>query len=307
MLRFTLTRLASAILVIAAVFLTTFLLLQAAPGRPGEEMEQTSDEVSGNLARRLGTDRSPGRHLADTAGAWLRGDMGRSLVRDETVAAAISRSWPVSLELGAYALVLALLLGVGGGLFAGMRDPSPASRGLSAGALAVISLSALGLGTAARIALAGAGRFTLGGWDDALDRLLPAAVLGVVYGAYLLEMVRASTVEVRRAPWVSAARARGLSLRRVVAGHVLPGALIPMVEALGPVVARLLTGSFIVEVLFEVPGISRVFMEAAAARDYPVILGVVMVYTLTVTSLNTSLEVAHAAMDPRLRSGEVPR
>ena len=255
----------------------------------------------------MGTDRSSARALVETAGAWLQGDLGWSLVRGERVSASISRAWPISLELGAYALVLALVLGVGGGLLAGVRAPSMAARGLSGGALVVISLSALGLGTLVRIALAGSGRFTLGGWNDPMDRLLPALVLGIVYGAYLLEMVRASTVEALRAPWVRAAQARGASPRRILLGHVLPGALIPLVEAMGPLVARLLTGSFVVEVLFEVPGISRVFIEAAAARDYPVILGVVMVYTLTVTVLNTTMEMAHAALDPRLRSGEVPR
>ena len=307
MLRFTLTRMFSALLVIVGVFLLTFLLLRAAPGRPGEGMDQIRDEVRWNQARRLGTDRPLGTHFVDTASAWLRGDFGRSLVRGEPVGDAIRRTWSVSLELGAYALVLALLLGVGGGLLTGFHEPSGTSRSLSLGALVVISLSVLGLGTLVRVILAGTGGFTLGGWDDPLDRLLPAAVLGVVYGAYLLEMVRASTVEALRAPWVRAARARGVAPTRLLLGHVLPGALIPMVESLGPITARLLTGSFVVEVLFEVPGISRTFMDAAAGRDFPVILGVVMVYTVTVTLLNTSLEVAHAALDPRLRSGEVPR
>jgi oligopeptide transport system permease protein len=307
MLRFALTRLLSAVLVVVAVFLMTFLLVHIAPGRPGDGMDQAGDAARTNQARRLGTDRPFHEDLGHTAAAWLRGDLGRSLVRGETVRDAIGRTWPVSLELGAYALVVALVLGLGGGLFAGIRDPSASSHGLSAGALVVISLSALGLGTLLRVGLAASGRFTLGGWDDPLDRLLPALVLGTVYGAYLLEMVRASTIEVRSAAWVRGARARGVGGGRLMAGHVLPGALIPMVEALGPVVARLLTGSFVVEVLFEVPGISRTFMDAATARDYPVILGVVMVYTVTVTLINTSLEVAHAALDPRLRSGEVPR
>ncbi|MFH1530883.1 MAG: ABC transporter permease [Pseudomonadota bacterium] len=306
MVRLALTRMLSAFLVVIAVFLVTFLLLRAAPGRPGDGLDQVGEEVRTNQARRLGTDQPIHRHLADVAGAWLQGDLGRSLVRGEPVGEAIGRTWPVSLELGGYALVIALFLGLGGGLLAGTRDPSGAARGLDLGALVVISLSALGLGTLVRVVLAGTGRFTLGGWDDPLDRLLPALVLGVVYGAYLLEMVRASTVEAVRSPWVRAARARGVSRRRVLLGHILPGALIPMVEALGPVIARLLTGSFVVEVLFEVPGISRIFMDAAAARDYPMILGVVMVYTVTITALNTSLEVAHAALDPRLRSGEVP-
>jgi len=306
MVRLAITRLLSAILVVIAVFLVTFLLLRAAPGRPGDGLDQVGEEVRTNQARRLGTDQPILRHLADVAGAWLQGDLGRSLVRGEPVRAAIGRTWPVSLELGAYALVIALFLGLGGGLLAGARDTTGTARGLDLGALVVISLSALGLGTLVRVGLASTGRFTLGGWDDPLDRLLPAVVLGVVYGAYLLEMVRASTVEAVRAPWVRAARARGVPRRHLLIGHILPGALIPMVEALGPVIARLLTGSFVVEVLFEVPGISRIFMDAAAARDYPVILGVVMVYTVTVTVLNTSLEVAHAALDPRLRSGEVP-
>ncbi len=306
MLRLALTRLLSAVLVVVAVFLLTFLLVRAAPGRPGDGMDQVGEDVRANQARRLGTDRSFLEHLADTTGSWLRGALGQSLVRGESVRAAIGRTWPVSLELGAYALVIALFLGLGGGVLAGVADPSRSARGLSVGALVVISLSALGLGTLVRIGLASSGRFTLGGWDDLADRLLPALVLGVVYGAYLLEMVRASTVEALRAPWVRAARARGVPTGRLLAGHILPGALIPMIEALGPVVARLLTGSFVVEVLFEVPGISRIFMDAASARDYPVILGVVMVYTITVTLLNATLEVAHAALDPRLRSGEVP-
>ncbi len=307
MLRLVLTRMFSAVLVVITVFLLTFLLLQAAPGRPGDGLDQVGAEVRTNQARRLGTDRDIQQNLVDTAGAWLQGNLGRSLVRGEPVRETIGRTWPVSLELGAYALVIALVLGLGGGLLAGIRTPSGTARGLSVGAMVVISLSALGLGTLVRVALSSTGRFTLGGWDDPLDRLLPALVLGVVYGAYLLEMVRASTVEAMRTPWVRAARARGIPRRRLLLGHVLPGALIPMVEALGPVVARLLTGSFIVEVLFEVPGISRIFMDAAAARDYPVILGVVMVYTVTVTLLNTTLEVAHAALDPRLRSGKVPQ
>ena len=307
MLRLVLTRLASAALVVIAVLLLTFLLLRAVPGQPGDTLRQTGDAARDNQARRLGTDRDLGEHLGDTLGAWAQGDMGRSLVRGESVRTIIGRTWPISLELGLYALIIALVLGVGAGLAAGIREPSAASRGISAGALVIISLSALGLGTLARLALAGTGRFTLGGWDDILDRVLPALVLGVVYGAYLAEMIRASTVSAMRAPWVRSALARGVNTRRVVLGHVLPGALIPMIEALGPIFARLLTGSFVVEVLFEVPGISRSFMDAAASRDTPVILGIVMVYTVTVTVLNAGFEVAHAALDPRLRSGEEPR
>ncbi|MBM4370343.1 MAG: ABC transporter permease [Deltaproteobacteria bacterium] len=301
-----LTRLVSSFAMLVAMLIITVLLLRVAPGRPGEDLHQLGRDVQDNQSRRLGTDRSTRETLGDTLGSWMRGDFGRSLVRGEAVTVLIGRTWPVTLSIGLHALFLAVLLGIGGGLAAGLRSRGLLSRALPIAALILVSVSVLGVGSLTRMTLTRAERFSLGGWDEPLDHLLPALVLGLVYGAWLLEVVRSSTVMALRAPWVLGARARGLSPARVVVAHVLPTALIPVLEAMGPVVARLLTGSFVVEVLFEVPGISRTFMEATAARDYPVIIGVVMVYTATVTVLQAGLELAHELLDPRLRGGGTP-
>lgn len=306
MLKEALLRTGAGLLVLAGVFCLSFILIRTAPGRPSSSLDQASSAARENRERRLGMDRELLPALGSTAGAYLTGDLGFSLVGDGNtrVGAILARSWPVSLELGLWALLPTLLLGIGGGLILGATRPGPLTFTLSAAGLVLISGSALGLGTLVRILLSMSGHFQVGGWDDLLDRLIPAAILGSVYGAYLMQVTAASARAAAAAPWVVAARARGLSPRGVLVRRILPGTLVPILEYLGPIIANLLTGSFIIEVMFEVPGLARCFMDAIMARDYPVVLASVMLYTLTLTSLNIILELVHLTLDPRLRPGE---
>ncbi len=142
-----------------------------------------------------------------------------------------------------------------------------------------------------------------GGFEGATSRILPASCLGLVYGAVFFRLLDGGLSDASGRPWSGFLQALGVSRRRVILGHALPASFSPFVSYLGPALSSLLTGSFVVERVFNIPGLSVAFVDAAQTRDYPVILAVVFVYAVTLVSLNLLSELAHALIDPRIRHG----
>jgi oligopeptide transport system permease protein len=145
------------------------------------------------------------------------------------------------------------------------------------------------------------GWLPVAGWATPADRILPAITLGMVYVAYISRMMRGSMLEMLVQDFVKAARARGLGERRIVIRHALRGALLPVVSFLGPAAAGLITGSFVVETIFSVPGLGRFFVAAAFNRDYTMIMGTVVFYAVIIMLFNTLVDIALAWLDPRMR------
>jgi oligopeptide transport system permease protein len=304
------SRLAIALSVLLLVFLATFAIMRAAPGGPFQRLEGLPPEVEANLAARYGLDQPLAMQFLTLLSGVLQGDFGPSLgfAPGQSVASVLARTFPVSLELGAYALLIALLLGGTLGIAAGSRPGSLVDRAIGGLTLMVISASVIVLATLVRSwGTSAHGPFQLGGFDSWHNKTLPSVTLGLAYAALIARLVRANVATSVSAHAGRGAAARGVLPTRILWQYVLPGALVPMLSYLGSVVAAMLTGSFVVESIFEVPGVAACFVSGANARDYPLVMAAIMVYTTLLVGLNLLCESLQTLLDPRLRDAVARR
>ena len=298
-------RLVIALTVLVAVFAVTFVVMRLAPGGPFDRMDQLPPEVAANLEVRYGLDQPLPVQFGRLLGGYLTGDLGPSLTfaPGRTVREVLEATLPVSLELGLYALMVALLVGGGLGILAGRRPGGWLDVSVSGLSLVVISASIIVVATLMRaFFIRPEGPFVLGGFDSWRNKLLPSLTLGLAYGALLVRLVRANVADRVAAEVGRGAMARGVSPRRAFYAYVVPEALIPMLSYMGAVVAAMLTGSFVVETIFAVPGAAALFVEGAQARDYPLVMAAIMVYTGLLVALNLLCEWLQTILDPRLRA-----
>ncbi|MCA9664633.1 MAG: ABC transporter permease [Myxococcales bacterium] len=227
-----------------------------------------------------------------------------------SVADNLRETLPVSMELGFYALCFALFLGVPAGIAAGRRQGSLTDYSVMSLALVGISIPTIISGPllimvfVVKLAwLPPQGGWQVGFFSAWSLKILPALTLGLVYAARFARLARAGMLEVASADWIRTARAKGLSERVVVMRHALRGAVLPVVSYLGPAAAQVLVGSVVVETVFNIPGVSKYFITSAINRDYPMVMGVVVVYSTLLVLFNVAVDVAYAALDPRQRTG----
>ena len=249
--------------------------------------------------------------LFTTVGSWARLDFGVT-VRSQgtrTVAQNLAEGLPVSAELGLYGLVVALLLALPLGVAAGARPGSVWDRAVSAGLLFGISVPSLVLAPVlVAVFIMGLEWFPPhGGWEPGLfhgmsKKALPVLALALPYAAVFGRLVRDGLAAQVNEDWFRHLAAKGLPLRVALIRHALRPALVPLVTYLGPALASLLTGSFVVERVFQIPGISRHFVDSALERDDPMVLGVVMVYSAVLVVANLAADLLHAWLDPRVRA-----
>jgi len=268
-------------------------------------MKGVSPELAANLDKRFGLDQTVAAQFTTLLGGYLTGDLGPSMSFSpgEPVADILARSLPVSLELGFWALLLAIVLGVVFGTLSGLKPSGPADLGISFVMLGLVSASIIVIGALLRkLFIVDLGWFSLGGFDSFSNKVLPSLTLGLAYTAILGRLVRGGVVAQAGDRTLRSIMARGVSRRTAIVGYVIPRALIPMLSYLGPAVAGILTGSFVVETLFEVPGVSACFIQGAAARDYPLVSGAIMTYTAVLVLTNFTFETLHTLLDPRERN-----
>jgi oligopeptide transport system permease protein len=282
-----------------------FFMMRAAPGSPFDTDRRLPPEVEANLNAKYGFDRPLHEQYVAYLGGVVRGDLGPSLkYRDKSVAQMISDGYPVSLKIGLSALVLALVVGLPLGVVAALRQNRPADY--AATAVAILGVCIPTFVTAPLLILlfgATLGWLPGGGWNDGAWRnlVLPVTVLALPQVAVISRLTRAGMVEVLRSNYVRTARAKGLSEWRIVTGHALRGAVIPLVSYLGPATAALITGSLVVERIFQLPGLGKYFVDGALQRDYTVVMGVVIVSAALILALNLVADLVVAALDPRVR------
>lgn len=233
----------------------------------------------------------------------LRGDLGPSFkYTGRGVNEIIAETFPVSLELGIWAMLYALVLGIGMGVLAALRPNSWWDHATMGFAMAGICMPSFVLGPLLVLALAlGTGWFNAQGWNTASDRILPAVTLGAVYAAYIARLSRAGMLEVLPQDFIRTARAKGLSEWRVIMQHAFRPGMLPAISYLGPAFAGIITGSFVVETLFHIPGMGRMFVMSAFNRDYSLVLGLVVFYAAIIVVCNTAVDLLMAAMNPRMR------
>jgi len=302
-MRAVLRRLAEAAAVLFAVAVLTFALARLAPGGPFDRESPLSPEVKAQVERFYGLDRPLLAQFGSFLGNALRGDLGPSYKYPGwSVQELIADKIPVSLELGLWALAVALLAGVSAGLWAASRPNGLRDYLAMAGAMTGICLPVFVLGPLLILVFSlRLGWFNAGGWESASDRVLPALTLGLYYAAFVARLMRGSMLEVLPQGYMRTAKAKGAGEARCYFCHAARNAITPVVSYLGPMAAGLLTGSFIVETVFQIPGLGRFFVSAALDRDYPMVLGCVLFYALLILICNLRSDFLLAWVNPRLR------
>jgi oligopeptide transport system permease protein len=296
-----LTRVLLTVAAFAAIITLVFGLLRVAPGGPFDGERRLPPEIEANLRAAYHLDEPvPTQYLRYVAGL-LRGDLGPSFrQKDFSVNELVARGVPVSLALGGGALCVALLLGLPLGLVAGMSPGSPLDRGLMAIAGLGVALPAIILGPVGVLVFAvKLDWLPAAGSDSAAHFVLPILTLALPWVTAIARVLRTSTAETLSLPHIRTAYGKGLPTRRIVRSHVLPLALVPVIAFLGPATAGLLTGSVVVEQVFELPGIGRYFVQAALNRDYTLVMGVTVVYASLLLICNLVADLIVLWLDPR--------
>lgn len=286
-----------------AIVVMSFFVIRLAPGSPFSGERALPPEVRKDLVTRYGLDQPMVHQLGAYLGQVARGHLGRSIAYPRfTVAELVADGLPVSLGLAIGALAWALVVGVALGTFAArchetVWDDLGRAMSLLGVALPSFILAPL------LILLFALTLYALppAGWESWRHAILPVVTLGATRAAWIARLTRLGLLETARAPFVRAAVAKGLSPQRVLWNHQMRSALIPVLTYVGPAFSQMVVGSVVVETIFGVPGLGRTFVEAAFSRDYPVVMGVVIVYSLFLLTLNLVVDVAHATIDPRVR------
>jgi oligopeptide transport system permease protein len=305
MLNYTLRRLGVALPTLFIIVTAAFFLMRLAPGGPFDAEADLEPEVLENIRAAYDLDKPLLTQYRLFLQRAVRGDFGPSLVyKDYSVTELIAIGLPVSIQLGLLAKLLALVLGCTGGIIAALRQNTAVDHAVMAMAMTGIALPAFV--TAPILALVFGLYLKLlpvAGWDDGAWRnlVLPVVALALPQVAIIARLMRGGMLEVLRANFVRAARSRGLGETRIVTRHVLPTALIPLVGYLGPALAGIMTGSLVIELIFNLPGVGRYFVQGALNRDYPLVMGIVIVYATFIILFNLLSDLAYAALDPRVR------
>ena len=299
-----LKRVVHGVLVLWVVATLTFLLLRLAPGGPFDSERKLPPEVLANLEAKYHLDQPILKQYLLYLSGIVRGDFGPSYkYLDRGVTRIIAETLPTSALLGGLAFAFAILSAFPVGLLAAYYRGSFIDRLCLLVATLGISLPNFILGALLIWAVAlQLGWLQAGRWDDWSSAILPTITLGAAPAAYLAALLRSSLIETFNEDFVRTARAKGLKESLVVMKHALAHSLIPILTVMGPLAAALLTGSFVVEYVFAIPGMGRFFISAVTDRDYPLIMGVTLVYTLLLVCANLVVDMLYGYADPRIRA-----
>lgn len=296
-------RLAWSLVTFWVIVSAVFFLLRLAPGGPFDGERRLPAEVETNLLAAYHLDEPLPAQYARYLGMLLQGDLGPSFKqKDFSVNELVASGAPVSLLVGGLALLLAAGIGVGVGGLAGLSPGSSWDRSLMGVTNLGLALPAIVVAPVALLVVGvWLGWLPTGGIGSPAHYVLPALTLALPFTAAIARLTRGSVAETMTEPHVRTARAKGLPRRRILRRHVLPVALLPVVSFLGPAAASLLTGSVVIEQVFDLPGIGRYFVQGALNRDYTLVMGVVIVYAALILLFNLLVDLAYARLDPRIR------
>ncbi len=323
MLKIILRRLLEAIPVLFVIVTMTFFFVRLAPGGPFAEEKSVPEQIRERLEEHYNLNAPLWKQYLDYLGGLVQGDLGPSFKEATySVNELILLSLPVSLELGFYALIVALVVGLSAGIAASLRPNSATDYAPMSLAMLGICVPNFVLGPILALVFGiWLGWLPVSGWDPLFEvslgaqlefhvrwdsltdtaKILPSITLGLAYAAYIARLTRGGMLEVLSQDFIRTARAKGLSETRVVLHHALRGGIAPVVSFLGPAAAGMLTGSFVVETIFQIPGLGRRFVNSAFDRDYTMIMGTVLTYAILIVVFNLIVDLIHLWLDPRLR------
>lgn len=280
----------------------TFFFIRLAPGGPFDSDRSAPPEILKNIEAKYHLDeplwQQYGRYMASLA----EGDLGPSFrYANRSVNEIIADSFPYSAAFGLAGLLYALVLGITSGLVAATRPNTWVDYAPMSLSILGVCLPSFVIGPLLILVFAVLWPvFDVAGFDGPTDVVLPAITLGTAYAAYFSRLTRAGMLEILRADFIRTARAKGLSTPDIVIRHAMRGGLLPSVSFFGPAMAGVLTGSLVVETIFNIPGLGRLFVQSALNRDYTLVMGTVLFYAALILVFNLLVDVAYAWLDPRV-------
>jgi oligopeptide transport system permease protein len=322
MLRFIARRFLETIPVLFVIITATFFMIRFVPGGPFTAEKAVPPEIQRNLNRYYHLDDPLWKQYRDYVwdicpkqfhplelrnGLDLKAAFGMDFrpsfkYANRTVNEIIAETLPVSIELGLISLAVALAVGLPLGVLAAVKRNSWIDYLCSSVSMVGICVPTFVLGPILVLIFAiHLGWFNASGWYEPIDRVLPAATLGCVYAAYIARLTRGGMLEVLGQDYIRTARAKGASETRVIFKHGLRGGLLPVIAFLGPAIAGIMTGSFVIETIFQIPGLGRQFVTSAFSRDYNLVLGTVILYAILIIALNLVVDIVQVWLNPKLK------
>jgi ABC-type dipeptide/oligopeptide/nickel transport system permease component len=315
-------RLLYAIPVLFCIVLVTFLMARALPGGPFDRVGDRTlpESIRQNLEAKYGLDDPMHIQFANYLTDVIRGDLGPSYsYKGRSVNQILSEALPISLQLGILSIMLAVIIGIPAGIFAALKQNTWIDYSSSFVAILGVSIPNIVLGPLLiYIFSVQLGWFPAARWganykefyfgiippfsaDFWRHAILPVITLGTAFSATFARLTRASLLQTIREDYIRTARAKGLSEWRVVLRHAMKNSMIPVVTVFGPLLIGVVTGSFVVEQIFGIPGMGKFFVTSVTNRDYPIILGTTLIYSVGLVIANIGVDVAYAWLDPRIR------
>lgn len=303
MLQLSLRRILQAIPTLWIIATLTFILMQLTPGGPFDEEKPISPEIKKLIEAHYGMDKPIYEQYYLFILNRIKGDFGPSYkYAGWDVNEIILQSFPVSFELGFYALLIALFIGIPLGIISALHHKKCTEMLFMSLALIGICLPAFVLGPLLIMLFSTElGWFNPFGWNTVSDRFLPSLTLGLFYASFIARLTRSGTLDVLKKPFIQTARAKGLSSAKILLVHSLRSSLSPVISYLGPAIAGIISGSFVVETLFFIPGLGSFFVNSAFNRDDTMVMGTVLFYATLIIIFNLIVDLIQMWINPKLR------
>ena len=302
MFRYIIKRIITGIITIWAVISITFFLVRLMPGGPFDS-EKINPQVKANMEAKYGLDKSLGEQYAMYMKNLVNGDLGESMLfRGREVSDTIKRSFPKSAKLGVAAVVISLVVGVGLGIISALKAGKWQDKVCMF--IATLGITIPSFVISAVLIYIFASKLKIlptTGFSSWKHMIMPAIALGTSSMSFITRLTRSKLMDVLKSDYIRTAKAKGLSSRTVIMKHALRNSLIPVVTYLGPLVAGILTGSFIVESIFAVPGLGNEFVSTVVGRDYSALLGVLVFYSTLIVVCNIIVDILYVMIDPRIK------
>ncbi len=306
MLRYALMRILGAIPTLLLVIGVAFLMVHAAPGGPFDSERALPPEIEANVERAYHLDESLPEQFGRYLGGLWRGDFGPSYrFRDYTVSELIAAALPLSMMLGAMAMLVAVALGIAAGLVAALNRNSLVDRLITGVAMIGISVPIFVIAPVMVLVFAVFLDWLPASWSSSTGPgrlIMPLIALALPQIAYIARLSRASMINVMSSDFIRTAIAQGLSTLEIVRYHAIKPAMMPLLSYMGPTIAAILTGSVVVEEVFGIPGVGQLFIRGALNRDYTLVLGITVLYASLVIFLNLIVDLLYGLLDPRIRA-----
>lgn len=302
--RFVFFRFLQSLFALLCIITLTFFLARLAPGGPFLDEKAVPEHLLEQMNKKYGFDKPLVVQYGLYLGQLIQGDLGPSLGnKGFTVNEVISEGLPVSFILGFIGLIIALIIGVPIGVFAAAKRNTSVDYGLMTVAMIGICLPTFVIAPLlGEIFALKLGWFDVAGWENSTAWFLGAMTLGLYYSAYIARLTRGSMLDVLSQDFIRTARAKGVAPGKILFKHAFRGGITPVVAYLGPALAGLIGGSFVVETVFGIPGLGQHFIKAASNRDYTLINGTVTVFAILILVMNFLVDVLQAWLDPRTRT-----